>query len=319
MADYFTPFGGWQHTWKNATSAPLQTTYRYTGQRHEPDIKLYDYGARWYDNRRGRFIQPDTIVPDPGDPQSLNRYSYAANNPVRYTDPSGLFEEDEIEQYLRAKYGDRWRRYWNAWRGDKVFWAMLLLADYGDTLFAPTTSLTSGVFIHAGTTFSLKGEHELYEYQGYGPYRLVNNAGEKLAADQNITAHPVDLDSPRSKVWEQPLYRYTEAGPQYSGYWRSVSYQQTGWHIELLAGDSVPGIIGILGGLAQTAGKKFGVSLACPLCGGVLTVVSVATWANNATVLEYSLVVDYKDKRTWIGSADQCYPPLLDETEDLRK
>jgi len=38
-----------------------------------------------------RFIQPDTIVPDPGDPQSLNRYAYTRNNPVRYTDPSGHY------------------------------------------------------------------------------------------------------------------------------------------------------------------------------------------------------------------------------------
>ena len=50
---------------------------------------LYFYHARYYDPTLARFIQPDTIVPDPGDPQSLNRYSYVNNNPVRYTDPSG--------------------------------------------------------------------------------------------------------------------------------------------------------------------------------------------------------------------------------------
>ena len=37
----------------------------------------------------GRWIAPDTIVPDPADPQSLNRYGYVLNNPLRYTDPSG--------------------------------------------------------------------------------------------------------------------------------------------------------------------------------------------------------------------------------------
>ncbi len=35
-------------------------------------------------------------MPNPGDPQSLNRYSYVGNNPVRYTDPSGHFSEDEL-------------------------------------------------------------------------------------------------------------------------------------------------------------------------------------------------------------------------------
>jgi PAS domain S-box-containing protein len=36
-----------------------------------------------------RFVSPDSIIPDPANPQSFNRYSYAYNNPVKYTDPSG--------------------------------------------------------------------------------------------------------------------------------------------------------------------------------------------------------------------------------------
>jgi hypothetical protein len=36
-----------------------------------------------------QFSQPDSIVPDPYNPQDWNRYSYARNNPLRYTDPSG--------------------------------------------------------------------------------------------------------------------------------------------------------------------------------------------------------------------------------------
>ena len=37
----------------------------------------------------GRFAQADAIDPNPGGPQSLNRYSYVRNNPLRYVDPSG--------------------------------------------------------------------------------------------------------------------------------------------------------------------------------------------------------------------------------------
>ncbi|MBC7228457.1 MAG: RHS repeat-associated core domain-containing protein [Thermoflexales bacterium] len=50
---------------------------------------LYDYRARYYDPALGRFISPDPIVPEPGNPQALNRYGYVNNNPLRYTDPSG--------------------------------------------------------------------------------------------------------------------------------------------------------------------------------------------------------------------------------------
>ena len=47
------------------------------------------YNARWYDPYLNRWTQPDTIVPDPSNPQALDRYAYTLNNPVRYTDPSG--------------------------------------------------------------------------------------------------------------------------------------------------------------------------------------------------------------------------------------
>ena len=46
-------------------------------------------GTRGTDASLGRFVQADTIVPHPGNPQSFNRYSYVLNNPLRYVDPSG--------------------------------------------------------------------------------------------------------------------------------------------------------------------------------------------------------------------------------------
>ena len=73
----------------------VATPYRFTGQREESTIGLYYYNARWYDPALSRFIQADTIVPEPGNPQSLNRYSYVLNCPTGYTDPSGKYEVDE--------------------------------------------------------------------------------------------------------------------------------------------------------------------------------------------------------------------------------
>jgi hypothetical protein len=34
-------------------------------------------------------MQADTVVPGAGNPQALNRFSYAYGNPIKYTDPSG--------------------------------------------------------------------------------------------------------------------------------------------------------------------------------------------------------------------------------------
>jgi RHS repeat-associated protein len=62
---------------------------RYTGQILDEDTGLYYYNARYYDPELGRFVQADTIVPEPSNPQTLNRYSYVLNNPLAHTDPSG--------------------------------------------------------------------------------------------------------------------------------------------------------------------------------------------------------------------------------------
>jgi RHS repeat-associated protein len=61
----------------------------FTGQVIEPGLGLHDYVARHYAQPLGRWIAPDTIVPDPADPQSLNRYSYVGNRPTVLVDPSG--------------------------------------------------------------------------------------------------------------------------------------------------------------------------------------------------------------------------------------
>jgi RHS repeat-associated protein len=73
----------------SAQQAQPQVAPKYTGQELDAASGLYYYRARWYDPALGRFIQADSIVPAPGNPQSLNRYAYVYNNPLRYTDPSG--------------------------------------------------------------------------------------------------------------------------------------------------------------------------------------------------------------------------------------
>ncbi len=63
----------------------------YTDHRHALDIKLIDMRARWQDPAIGRFLSPDTIIPNYTDPQSLNRMSYVNNRPTALQDPSGHY------------------------------------------------------------------------------------------------------------------------------------------------------------------------------------------------------------------------------------
>jgi RHS repeat-associated protein len=72
-------------------SGTMDTDRRYTGQRWEAGIGLYDYNARYYDPALGRFVQADTIIPNFANPQSLNRYTYVYNRSLVFADQSGHF------------------------------------------------------------------------------------------------------------------------------------------------------------------------------------------------------------------------------------
>ena len=104
----YAPYG--KERWAEGT---LPTDFGFTGQRDVPGTGLMYYRARYYHPALGRFISADTIVPSPGDPQSLNRYAYVRNNPLKYTDPSGhaLCVDEECN----------WREHpvtgWISWRG----------------------------------------------------------------------------------------------------------------------------------------------------------------------------------------------------------
>ncbi|MBE7529111.1 MAG: hypothetical protein HS099_05200 [Ardenticatenaceae bacterium] len=86
----YYPFGDWR-------TEPLAnlTDRGFTGHLHNnigsgsDDIGLVYMAARWYLPALGRFASADTIVPNPANPQSWNRYSYTLNNPLKYVDPSG--------------------------------------------------------------------------------------------------------------------------------------------------------------------------------------------------------------------------------------
>jgi len=83
---FYYPFGGIRNP---GGASVVDTGVGFTGQRLDESTGLMFCQARYYDPLTARFISADTIIPDPGNPQDFNRYSYVRNNPVGYTDPSG--------------------------------------------------------------------------------------------------------------------------------------------------------------------------------------------------------------------------------------
>ncbi len=104
LLDYY-PYGGIRLDEKQGT---FNEKKKFTGHEYDADTGLNYMGARYQDGNIGRFVSEDPLVNDLGinneefknrhqktlnevliDPQSLNSYSYALNNPLKYVDPTG--------------------------------------------------------------------------------------------------------------------------------------------------------------------------------------------------------------------------------------
>lgn len=97
---HFMPFGEEKPLGSRLTS----NATKFTG--HERDVESASFDnpdgldymmARYYSSSLGRFMSPDPLAGHPQQPQTLNRYIYAGNNPIRFTDPTGL------DFYLKCK------------------------------------------------------------------------------------------------------------------------------------------------------------------------------------------------------------------------
>jgi RHS repeat-associated protein len=66
------------------------TRVGFTGHTMLDNLFLVHMNGRIYAPGVGRMISADPYIPDPGNTQAFNRYSYVYNNPLSYTDPSGF-------------------------------------------------------------------------------------------------------------------------------------------------------------------------------------------------------------------------------------
>ncbi|MGA7342359.1 MAG: RHS repeat-associated core domain-containing protein, partial [Terracidiphilus sp.] len=80
-------------------STPDQTNPKFTGQQRDPETSGPGYSLDWFNARylsgaQGRFqsVDPANAGANSADPQTWNGYAYVGNNPLSYTDPSGMVE-----------------------------------------------------------------------------------------------------------------------------------------------------------------------------------------------------------------------------------
>ncbi|MGE5110967.1 MAG: RHS repeat domain-containing protein [Acidobacteriaceae bacterium] len=95
----FYPYGG-----EIVVSGADSNHYKFTGKERDPESGLDNFGARFDASTLGRFISIDGGRGELQDPQTLNKYAYVTNNPLRYVDPDGFARVGSISTtyYFRA-------------------------------------------------------------------------------------------------------------------------------------------------------------------------------------------------------------------------
>lgn len=97
----YDPFGRLANV-SGSNANPFRYVGRY-GLMDEGNGTLY-VRARYYMPELGRFMTKDPLAGEDGDSQSLNRYVYAVNNPVRMVDVSG-YSASEGSGYFKLSFG----------------------------------------------------------------------------------------------------------------------------------------------------------------------------------------------------------------------
>jgi RHS repeat-associated protein len=180
--------------------------YRFTGKERDSESGLDSYGRRYYGSSMGRFVTPDPLLNSgqPWNPQSWNRYAYVENNPLRYTDPTGLYkwgscsgnadECKEQQQRFRDSLDNLKKAAGELKEGSKERKELektikkigeegkgnikVNFGDAGSTNGIPNAGLTVGnsITINYAAVDSVKGDYNL-------------NASESAALDAGVTAH----------------------------------------------------------------------------------------------------------------------------------
>jgi RHS repeat-associated protein len=194
---------------KDRTGSITKTDRQYTGQINESELGLYFYNARYYDSELGRFTSADTIVPQPGNPSSFDRYSYVNNNPIHNIDPSGH----------RACSG--WDEYGNCiadigWKPNSDFGVRTIVKEVKEIIPSPVSQIDntrtfadkiSEIYDSFNWSLQSPGEITYYStpfYSFYGGYRqyftgevTVNHGMTTTIGNNSIQLGPLEVSPER--------------------------------------------------------------------------------------------------------------------------
>ncbi len=79
-----------------SSTGSLENKYLFAGEQYDQNLGDYYLRQRYYNTNAGRFTRRDSYEGSVSDPMTLHKYVYTNDNPINFTDPTGLFTLGEI-------------------------------------------------------------------------------------------------------------------------------------------------------------------------------------------------------------------------------
>ena len=126
----YTPYG---ELWIEEVAAGLdKLPFRFTGKEMDEETGLYYYGARYLDPKYSRWLSGDPALGEYMSGSSVgeggiyntvnfNVYHYGSNNPIKYTDPTGMWIDNGDGTYTAEKDDTLWGKYGADWKEKSGF------------------------------------------------------------------------------------------------------------------------------------------------------------------------------------------------------
>jgi RHS repeat-associated protein len=148
----------------------------YTGHEHLPIFGLINMNARLYDPATGRFLSPDPYIQASDFSQNFNRYAYAYNNPLIYTDPDGEWIHIVAGALVGgiANLAMNWKNIDGFWQGVAAFGVGAGAGAATAYSFGASSGVWAGLAASAAGGAAVSGTNSVIEQTGHN-FQGMNN------------------------------------------------------------------------------------------------------------------------------------------------
>lgn len=217
----------------------LKQKHLFAGEYWDQEAGLLYLRARWYEPSVGRFISADPFEGRQRDPRSLNRYSYAHNDPIHGRDPTGRLSlgETSMVSNIQATLGNLQADFgFNMIGGalnadsapgidDIAFGVLGVLAPQAK-IVAKLTKKAGQLKLGKAASSQVLGDNlrvlgKLPGNTSDQAHHIVAGAAASAQPARNILSkHGIDINAPANGVW---LPRPSHCGGHCGGYYGEVN------------------------------------------------------------------------------------------------